>query len=242
MRGYVLWQEGEKPHLERQEIAVVPLFLLRTGRNNRRNLRRLRRLTGELYRCGVREVALSGDVPREVAQAIPLRRVSPEGLRLGLLDKLVDAFCREQGICLSEAAVRLVSPGTDSRACQIARFLCERARYVEVQAGHGGEALRRMLLREYGVSSGSLPAMEINFGEESGGEVPTLHLGRNCHRQQVCYDWPGGTLPLPVEEGLLSLLFAAGKLPLEEIEVKSIAPVLDSGTETHYNATWRTIL
>lgn len=229
--GYILWQPGERARLETCEVLGVPLALLRLGRGGFWERRRARRLVLDLRRRGVRQVACPEFFPgEELISAAGLRRASPAALRRALMEPLFAAVCRESGLTVPLDAARLSTGAADPAAWEAAKLLSRRARYVEVRTAGGGEALRRRLYRELGVTSGRgprSPAVQICL-DESRDDIPSLHLGRGCAAQRVWYE-PSPTLcqalaPWPAEEGLLSLLYSAGALPTEELRVRSVEP------------------
>ena len=232
MQGYAVWQEGMRPRLDRGEVAGVPLVLLRAGRDGWLYCRWIRRLAANLYESGVRTIALSGAFPRQLLEGVPLRAVSPAPLRRAVIEPLLEVFCAQWGVKLSGAAVRLTGPGPDDDVYRIAGLLSRRARYVDVQLDRGSGDLRRMLLHEFGVagSGGRIPAAEIVFGGEARGDVPALYVGPGCEKQSVAYEAAAAVqkeLPaFAADEGLLSLLYAAGGLDAGEIQVKSVGPCL----------------
>lgn len=243
MQGYAVWQPDVRPQVDVGEIAGMPLALLRAGKDGWMSRRVIRRMAGELYASGVREMAFADDFPRGLLDGIPLRPVDPLPLRRALLEPLLDAFCAAQGIVCPMAVACVTAVAPDREVYRAARVLCLRARHVDVRLSHGGEALRRTLLREYGVtgSGGQTPTLHIAFDGEVRSHVPTLYLGHGCQRQAVAYELSPALReelsPLQAGEGLVSLLFAAHRLSVEEIRVKTVGSMLDTTDKTLYNAT-----
>ena len=150
-----------------------------------------------------------------------LEPIAVQELRLALLPRLLDL----QGD-LRRATALLRADCVTADVYRAAAVLAGRVRYLTLAVGGGEEALARALRQRFGLCTGSVerPAVTVSFGgaPEDGG---TICLGQDCRRwQRVTYglaeDMPG---PWPVSEQLLAVLFQAGEIKKEQIQVKTIA-------------------
>lgn len=229
MLGYIRqdMNYGKKPQLSVEEIAGMHFWVLRCGVILRCwQRRRLERLLRYLVQHGVRQAI----VPLHLAEncrAVGLKPISDVALRLALMEPLLDCFCRQNGMDIHCAAVRLCAQGVNETVWRAADLLAEKARYITLTAGAGQDKISRWLRREYGLSVGEgshHAIMQICCDAAKAENIPTLWLGRDCEKHQcVSYQlsepWCGQIEENPA---LLSVLFAEGKLPLEAIHIKSV--------------------
>ena len=179
---------------------------------------RRRRWWRKLQKQGVRRAVLPAHLVAEGLQW-GIAAVEVYSLRRALLPQILDR-CPP----LTGKTVRLTAPCVTVAVGEAAEVLAQRARYVDLQVGQGGEALAAYLQRRYGLAVGAVGtvALTVDFGSGSIGRC--IALGEDCAaRQQVVYHAEklaaAGVEP---QEQLLSALFGAGYLEKEEIQVKSI--------------------
>lgn len=224
MLGWVICrEEGRQVRPRTQVLTVCGLPLLtvelaapRSRWGMRRAVRALERLASE----GVRRVVVQGPLPQELLRAAGLRAVECAPLRRALLPRLLDWAEQVWELPLRQGTVGLRAERTDEETCRTALLLARRARYLLTDTGPGQAALEAELLRRCGV--GGAPAGEAALWVSLGGAVPgpALYLGeREVCRQRL--QLSASRLP-EGEEMLFSALYAAGKLTIGEITIKSV--------------------
>ena len=179
---------------------------------------RRRRWWHRLQKAGVRRAVLPDHLTAEGVRW-GIEPVEVCSLRRALLPQILDR-CP----ALTGKTVRLAAPYVTAAVGSAAEVLAQRARYVDLQVGRGGEALALHLQRRYGLAVGAVGtvALTVDFGDGSIGRC--IYLGEDCAaRQQVVYHVEKlASVGVEPQEQLLSALFGAGYLEKEEIQVKTI--------------------
>lgn len=217
MYGYVKW--GKRSGLTAENIGGVWFAVAAMPEGGFPAALRRRLIWRRLRRFGVVRCVLPEELEAEAARW-GLEPIAVQELRLALLPRLLDL----QGD-LRRATALLRADCVTADVYRAAAVLAGRVRYLTLAVGGGEEALARALRQRFGLCTGSVerPAVTVSFGgaPEDGG---TICLGQDCRRwQRVTYglaeDMPG---PWPVSEQLLAVLFQAGEIKKEQIQVKTI--------------------
>lgn len=225
MLGWIVWQEAGRGKVQSTQCAVGGVTFWKLSGPAPRHFwgrRQWRRCLQQLGRSGVRRVAVQGKVPPELLRQFALQPVDPSPLRLALLPQLLAHVQREWELPVQRGAVTLRSAGADKDVWQAAQVLARKARYLHLDIQTGRAEMEELLRRRYGLVIGGTgqTVLEVCVGCASGGTVPALHLGDGCAiRQQV--ELESEALP-EANEQLLSAIFQAGKLKIEEIRVRSV--------------------
>ena len=216
MYGYVV--EGQAGSMECRQILGMWFWCLTLPAGGTFLGLRRRRWWRKLQSAGVRRAVLPDHLTVEGVRW-GIEPVEVYSLRRALLPKLLD-HCP----ALTGKTVRLVAPYVTAAVGAAAEVLAQRARYVDLQVGQGGEARAAHLQRRYGLAVGAVGtvALTVDFGSGSLGRC--IALGEDCAaRQQVVYHAEKlASVGVEPQEQLLSALFGAGYLEKEEIQVKTI--------------------
>jgi len=231
MYGYVDWPGTGRFALRRTGIGGAVFWEIQTGKPGCLFFRRrLRRSARAMRRCGVRRVVLPPDFPfADVLAGEGLTPLAEENLRLGLLPRLLELACAERRIPVSAASAALYARGESRSVREAGRVLAEKCRYVQLHLVHDSGALEKELRYTYGVCAspaGQAPEIAVAFDACPPGTagIPVIRLGTDCEKQPVGYELPPERLARlggrPPDSQLVTALFEAGELPLEEIQVK----------------------
>jgi len=216
MYGYVV--EGQAGSMVCRQILGMWFWCLTLPAEGAFCSLRRRRWWRKLQKQGVRSAVLPDHLTAE-GMRWGIEPVEVYSLRRALLPQLLDC-CPP----LTGKTVRLAAPYVTAAVGAAAEVLAQRARYVDLQVGQGGEALAAHLQRRYGLAVGAVGtvALTVDFGSSAMGRY--IHLGEDCAaRQQVVYHVEKlAGIGVEVQEQLLSVLFGAGYLEKEEIQVKTI--------------------
>ena len=140
-------------------------------------------------------------------------------LRRALLPQILDCCPPLQG-----KTVRLAAPYVTAAVGDAAEVLAQRARYVDLQVGQGGEKLALQLQQRYGLAVGAVGAvaLTVDFGSDSRGRC--IHLSEDCadHEEVRYYAEKLADVGVEVQEQLLSVLWEGEYMKKEEIQVKTI--------------------
>lgn len=229
MRGYIRQDPAYcmRPKFLIEEIAGVPFLVLCCGKTDGRwRTRQLRRALHYMAEQGTRQAIMPTQLA-PLCREMGIQPISEDSLRLALAEPILERFCMQNGLDIHRSAVRVCAHETDYAVQRLAILLAGKARYVELQVSTGAEELGDWLRREYGLSAGNCgrnPVMQICCGAIGDEDIPTLWFGKNCEKyQRVCYqlsplwqEWTG------TDPQLLSVLFDEGKLPVEEVGIKSV--------------------
>ena len=216
MYGYVV--EGQAGSMDCRQILGMWFWCLTLPAEGAFCSLRRRRWWRKLQSAGVRRAVLPDHLTAEGLRW-GIEPVEVYSLRRVLLPKLLDR-CP----ALTGKTVRLAAPYVTAAVGAAAEVLAQRARYVDLQVGQGGEALALHLQRQYGLAVGAVGAVELTVDFGSGSLGRCIALGEDCAaRQQVVYHAEKlASVGLEVQEQLISALFGAGYLEKEEIQVKTI--------------------
>ena len=216
MYGYV--QEGREGSVEMRQILGMWFCALTLPVGGSFLGLRRRSWWRKLQSAGVRCAVLPAHLVAEGLQW-GIAAVEVYSLRRAVLGQILDC-CPP----LTGKTVRLTAPCVTVAVGEAAEVLAQRARYVDLQVERGGEALAAYLQRRYGLAVGAIGtvALTVDFGSSAMGRY--IHLGEDCAaRQQVVYHVEKlAGIGVEVQEQLLSVLFGAGYLEKEEIQVKTI--------------------
>lgn len=180
---------------------------------------RRRKLWRKMQKAGVRRAVLPRELRDEAAQW-GVEAVEVFSLRRAVFGQLLDCCPPLQG-----KTVRLTAPYVSAAVGEAAEVLAQRARYVDLQVGRGGEELSAHLQRRYGLAVGAVGPVVLTVRFDSGvGWGKSLHLGEDCEEHEsVRYHVPRlAAEGIEAEEQLLSALLMGGYVKKEEIVVKSI--------------------
>lgn len=216
MYGYV--RSGQVVGMECRQIMGMWFCCLTLPAGGGLASLRRRKWWRKMQKAGVRCAVLPDHLTAEAAQwGIAPVEVYP--LRRGVLPRLLDC-CPP----LTGKTVRLAAPYVTAAVGEAAAILAQRARYVDLQVGHGGEELAAHLQRRYGLAVGAVGAvtLTVDFGRGSMGR--SIHLGEDCaEHEQVVYHVPQlAAAGIEAEEQLLAALFGEEYIKKEEIQVKTI--------------------
>ena len=216
MYGYVM--EGQAGSMDCRQILGMWFWRLTLPAGGAFLSLRRRRWWHRLQKAGVRRAVLPDHLTAE-GMRWGIEPVEVYTLRRAMLPHILDR-CP----ALTGKTVRLAAPYVTAAVGAAAEVLAQRARYVDLQVGRGGEALAAHLQRRYGLAVGAVGtvALTVDFGSGSIGRC--IALGEDCAaRQQVVYHAEKLVAAgIEVQEQPLSALFGAGYLEKEEIQVKSI--------------------
>ena len=216
MYGYVV--EGREGVVEMRKIGGMWFCALTLPVGGAFLGMRRRRWWRKLQKQGVRRAVLPDHLTAEGLQW-GIAPVEGYSLRRTVLPQLLDCCPTLRG-----KTVRLAAPYVTAAVGEAAELLAQRARYVDLQVGQGGEELAAYLQRRYGLAVGAVGtvALTVDFGSGSLGRC--IHLGEDCAAyEQVVYEVE--TLAregVAAEEQLLSVLLEEEYMKKEEIQVKTI--------------------
>ena len=216
MYGYVM--EGQAGSMDCRQILGMWFCCLTLPIGGSFLGLRRRRWWRKLQKQGVRRAVLPAHLAAEGLQW-GIAAVEVYSLRRALLPQLLDCVPS-----LAGKAVRLTAPCVTVAVGEAAEVLAQRARYVDLQVGRGGEALALHLQREFGLAVGAVGTVVLTVDFGSGSLGRCIALGEDCAaRQQVVYHAEKlASVGVEPQEQLLSALFGAGYLEKEEIQVKTI--------------------
>jgi len=222
--GLLCWSEGRDIRLERAQLLGLPVLRVSFSPGGRWAARRLHRAARLLVRNGVRRVLVpvAFDGWQELNRW-GLRGVDPVPLHRAMADRLVLAELERRGVEKERACVALRGEYVDAELARTARLLCPQVRTLIIQVVWGGERLVRELYREFGAVAppGAQADVAVRFGGEGGPGELVL-----CGQPELLgldLEWPGITLPEELERlPLLTVLWQAGRLSLEELRVNTI--------------------
>ena len=216
MYGYVV--EGQAGSMDCRQILGMWFWCLMLPAEGAFCSLRRRRWWRRLQNAGVRRAVLPDHLAAE-GMRWGIEPVEVCSLRRAMLPQILDR-CPS----LSGKAVRLAAPYVTAAVGAAAEVLAQRARYVDLQVGQGGEALAAYLQRRYGLAVGAVGtvALTVDFGSGSIGRC--IALGEDCaaYQQVVYHAEKLAAAGVEAQEQLLSALFGAGYLEKEEIQVKTI--------------------
>ncbi|HJB56031.1 MAG TPA: hypothetical protein H9714_00575 [Candidatus Flavonifractor intestinipullorum] len=221
-RGWAVTEEVRTTAGLRLHYVGVP-----AGKAGRRPSRRaLERGARRLRRAGCRRVLAAPGFPAwALLRAAGLRPVDPGPLCAALAAPLALAWLAREGLAPERATVALAGGRVDRALFETAAALAPRVRALAVEVPREGEALLRLLEREWG-----LPALE---GARGGADL-TLRFPGAPAGTGAALDLSGteagldGLVPAGPEElpgtlerlPLLALLWEEGRLKKEEIRIQ----------------------
>lgn len=216
MYGYV--QEGRERNIERRQILGMWFCCLTLPTGGAFAAIRRRKWWRKLQKTGVRYAVLPKHLVVEALQW-GIMPVEVYSLRRAMLPQLLDCCPSLEG-----KTVRLSAPYVTAAVGEAAEILAQRARYVDLQVGQGGEALALKLQRRYGLAVGAVGAVALTVDFGSGSMGRCIHLGEDCAEyEEVRYCAEKlADAGVAVEEQLLSVLWEGGYIKKEEIQVKTI--------------------
>lgn len=235
MYGYIDWRETGKGgfSLQRTGICGVCFWELRVPKPGSLFFRRrLQHAVHTMRANGVRRTVFPPDFPfADVLAGEGITPLPEENLRRRLLEQLLERACGEEKISVSAAAAALYARGESRDVRDASRLLAEKCRYVQLHLARDSGALEKELRCTYGVCAapaGQRPDIAVTFdsGPQEPLPIPVIRLGADCRGQPITYDLPAERLAWLGERAptsqLVTALFEAGKLPLEEIHVKTL--------------------
>ncbi len=220
--GYLIWRDDRaKAQLTEKNRGGVWFLTLETGTPEHIwSRRRLRRQLEIMYEAGVRYVVRQGPVPAELLPAFGMSGVDVAPLRQALLPQMLDWAEDVWQIPLRNGCVRLCAEESTRPVWRAADVIARRVRYMEVDTGRGREALQEEMRRRYGLGNGGRPLLEVCLARRPRGESPVLLLGPGCGGLQAVHWEVPGSEEMPEE--LLAVLWQAGKLEKETVQVRSV--------------------
>lgn len=235
MYGYIDWRETGKGgfSLQRTGICGVCFWELRVPKPGSLFFRqRLRRAVHTMHTNGVRRAVFPPDFPfAEVLAEEGITSLPEENLRRRLLEQLLKRACGGKKISASSWAAALYARGESRDVRDASRLLAEKCRYLQLHLAQDSGALEKELRYTYGVCAapvGQRPDIAVTFdsGPQELLPIPVIRLGEDCREQPITYELPAERLAWLGERAptsqLVTALFEAGKLPLEEIHVKTL--------------------